>query len=420
MIPYVIDGSTCNAHVYSSLADLEPGAHTQIMNTISLAQAVHMAVMPDVHQGYSVPIGAVVALKGAASPGAVGYDQGCGMGAFPLGIKFQDLPDYENYMITLRPLWEALDRAIPSGFSMHEHPVFARSSEMSRLMDQFTSLAPEVQGEAQRAARQAGTLGSSNHYAELHRDENDNLWLTLHSGSRRIGHSLATVHIQKAMSLMHNQALPDPELAVFLAGTPEMEAYKRDLTWASSYAFAQRQLIADLAIGVIERFLDRKLTIGTPILCHHNYLAEEIHFGETLWITRKGAIRADKGRMGIIPGSMGTESFIVRGLGDPTSLMSAPHGAGRLMSRGEASRTFTVANLAEQMAGVVGYVGEEVLDEAPRAYKPIRDVIANASSLVEVVHTLGPKPLLTLKGRDPTRAQEKAAKKARREAVAKT
>jgi tRNA-splicing ligase RtcB len=217
----------------------------------------------------------------------------------------------------------------------------------------------------------------------------------LHSGSRNIGKELAEFHMEKARALFHNQALPDRDLAVFLADTPPFEAYRRDLFWAQEYAALNRAVMLERLKAVMKKFWPR-VTFDEPVSCHHNYVAEEHHFGEDLLVTRKGAIRAGKGELGIIPGSMGTKSFIVRGKGNPLSFESASHGAGRRMSRGQAKKSFTLADLERQTKGVECRKDQGVLDEAPKAYKNIDRVMEQQDDLVEIVHEL--KQVVCVKG----------------------
>ena len=226
-------------------------------------------------------------------------------------------------------------------------------------------------------------------------DEEDRVWLMLHSGSRNIGKSLAEIHISRARKLAHNAELADKDLAVFLAGTKEMNAYRHDLQWAQAYAFANREAMLHQLKGAM-RDLFPGVAFGDAILCHHNYVEEEVHFGENVLVTRKGAIRAGRGEWGIIPGSMGARSFIVEGLGNPESFMSASHGAGRKMSRGEAKRRFTLEDLARQTDGVECRKDQGVLDEIPGAYKDIEKVMADQADLVSIKHRL--KQVLCVKG----------------------
>jgi tRNA-splicing ligase RtcB len=374
-------------HLWTPIADVESAALTQLKNIASLPWCFsHVAVMPDVHLGKGATVGSVVAMKGAVSPAAVGVDIGCGMAAVQTNLTASRLPD------DLKRLRHSVEQAIPVGFEQHEQPAWRSLSERTRretqaLMNEFPTLTPEVRDLDGKAARQLGTLGGGNHFIELCLDAQDRVWLMLHSGSRNIGKTLAEVHIGRARKLAHNQALPDRDLAVFLARTPEMEAYRRDLFWAQRYARLNRDAMLELYVRALAgHFAD--LRCEPPIQCHHNYVAEETHQGEEVLVTRKGAIRAGRGELGIIPGSMGTRSYIVRGLGNADAFESASHGAGRRMSRGAAKRTFSVEDLRAQTAGVECRKDAGVLDEIPGAYKDIDQVMANQRDLVEVVEQL--------------------------------
>jgi tRNA-splicing ligase RtcB len=257
------------------------------------------------------------------------------------------------------------------------------------LLQEFKSLTPEVQGDFVRAHDQLGTLGGGNHFIEVCEDTDGLVWLMLHSGSRWIGKTLAEIHMSKAIDLGHNIGLPDRALSVFLSGTPEMAAYRRDLFWAQRYAMANRKVMMDLLMQACVRMWPSCVSTF-EVWCHHNYVAEELHYGEELIVTRKGAINADAGRYGIIPGAMGSKSYIVRGLGNPESLCSAPHGAGRKMSRGAAKRKFELEDLIRQTEGTYCRKDRDVIDEIPGAYKSIEKVIENSSELVEVVAELQP------------------------------
>jgi tRNA-splicing ligase RtcB len=262
-------------------------------------------------------------------------------------------------------------------------------------MSRFAELTPGVQDLVGRAARQLGTLGGGNHFIELCLDTEGGVWLMLHSGSRNIGKSLAEIHMAKAKKLEHNQALSDRDLSAFLAGTPEMAAYRHDLFWAQEYAALNRAIMLALYQQILVG-LWPGLSFGEAVFCHHNYVAEEVHFGDELLVTRKGAIRAGAGEMGIIPGSMGTKSYIVRGLGNPASFESASHGAGRRMSRNKAKARFSIADLEAQTAGVECRKDAGVLDEIPGAYKDIDQVMEQQKDLVEIVAEL--KQVLCVKG----------------------
>lgn len=302
----------------------------------------HVAVMPDVHLGKGATVGSVVALRGAVSPAAVGVDIGCGMAAVATSLRAEDLPD------DLRALRSAVEAAIPVGFGAHRQ--VDGVVERMGLWKRFADLTPAVSARLPKAMAQLGTLGGGNHFIELCLSDGGQVWLMLHSGSRNIGKELADHHIGVARSLPHDADLPHRDLAVFLTGNPEMAAYRHDLFWAQEYARANRERMLRLYMGVLERFFER-ISFEPVISCHHNYVSEETHYGADVLVTRKGAIAAGLGQLGIIPGSMGTSSYIVRGLGNEESFQSASHGAGRRMSRAAAKRTFTVADLKARRPG---------------------------------------------------------------------
>jgi tRNA-splicing ligase RtcB len=350
--------------------------------------------MADVHAGRGATVGSVIAMREAVSPAAVGVDIGCGMTALETSVTANDLPD------DLRAVRLAVERAIPVGRGLHERPVWSEAGQDlaergTALFGRFSELTPKVQRLAWRAESQLGSLGGGNHFIELCLSSTGAVWILLHSGSRHIGAALAEHHMEIASKLSHNQPLPDPDLAVFLAGTPAFEAYRRDLFWAQEYARLNRDVmlarLCDVVLGVWPR-----ARFGEPISCHHNYVAEERHFGEQLLVTRKGAIRAGHGELGIIPGSMGTKSFIVRGRGSKASFESASHGAGRRMSRSEARRRFSVSDLRAQTEGIECRKDRGVLDEAPKAYKSIDRVMEQQADLVEIVQEL--KQVVCVKG----------------------
>ncbi len=374
--------------LFCPLDEVEAQALAQIRNIASLPWVFHhVAVMPDVHYGMGATVGSVIAMKDAVSPAAVGVDIGCGMAAVRTSLEASDLPD------SLALLRARLEAAIPVGFTAHER--IPKQAEKSRIWKGFHDLTPKVQGLLGKARKQLGTLGGGNHFIEVCLDGEQRVWLMLHSGSRNIGKTLAEIHIGRAKKLAHNADLPDPDLAVFLAGTPEMEAYRRDLAWAQDYARENRRVMVELAEAVIAKTFPGT-RFEPPIQCHHNYVSEEVHFGEEVLITRKGAIRAREGELGIIPGSMGAKSYIVRGKGHPDAFESASHGAGRRMSRGEAKRRFGLADLEAQTAGVECRKDFAVIDEIPAAYKDIDRVMAHQSDLVEIVAEL--KQVLCVKG----------------------
>jgi tRNA-splicing ligase RtcB (3'-phosphate/5'-hydroxy nucleic acid ligase) len=391
-----INGDNVPIRVWAPLSEVDSQVITQLKNVASLPWVVHhVAVMPDVHAGRGATVGSVIAMRGAVAPAAVGVDIGCGMAAVETTLTAKDLPD------DLRRLRTAIEQAIPVGKACHDDPAWeAAASGPLRaaggaLMARYQQLEGRVHGLGRRVACQIGTLGGGNHFIEVCLDTRDTVWLMLHSGSRGVGAALAEHHIGLAQRLQHNQALVDRDLAVFLAGTPTFEAYRRDLYWAQDYARFNREVMLHLLQAVVRRFWPR-VGYQEAISCHHNYVAEEHHLGEEVLVTRKGAIRAGAGELGIIPGSMGARSFIVRGLGNPASFASASHGAGRRMSRTEARRRFTVADLRQQTEGVECRKDHGVIDEAPKAYKNIDRVMAQQQDLVEVVAEL--KQVVCVKG----------------------
>jgi tRNA-splicing ligase RtcB (3'-phosphate/5'-hydroxy nucleic acid ligase) len=383
-----IKGQNVDIRLWTRPHEVEEVALDQLRNISALPWVFHhVAAMPDVHFGKGATVGSVIAMKGAVSPAAVGVDIGCGMGAVATNLTASDLPD------SLRQVRFDLEAAVPTGFASHDHPVASAIGD--ELWSEFSSLTKEVQKLVNKARCQLGTLGGGNHFFELCLDTEQKVWIMLHSGSRNIGKELAEIHMAKAQKLTHNRALPDRDLAVFLSGTAEMAAYRRDLFWAQRYARANRELMLELALAALKKHFPA-LTTGQAIFCHHNYVAEEVHYGEEVLVTRKGAIRAGRGELGIIPGSMGTRSYIVSGLGNAESFESASHGAGRKMSRGEAKRRFSVNDLLKQTEGVECRKDGGVLDEIPGAYKSIERVMADQSDLVEIVTEL--KQVLCIKG----------------------
>lgn len=354
---------------------------------------------PDVHFGKGATVGSVIAMRGAVAPSAVGVDIGCGMAAVRTSLTVDDLPD------DLAPLRHAIEAAIPVGWSSHDGAAdLRRDPELQRRVRAhlrgFADLrAPRVADREAKAVAQCGTLGGGNHFVEVTHDTEGAVWLMLHSGSRNIGKELAERHIDAAKALEHNRALPDRDLAVFLDGTPEMKDYLHDLHWAQEYALLNRESMLHLLEEVV-RTAFPQVAFGERVTCHHNYVAHERYDDVDLIVTRKGAIRAACGELGLIPGSMGTGSFVVRGLGNEAGLCSASHGAGRRMSRTKARKTFTLDDLAAQTAGVECRKDGGVLDETPLAYKDLDAVVRaqteGPSPLVEVVTRL--TTLLCVKG----------------------
>jgi tRNA-splicing ligase RtcB len=342
----------------------------------------HVALMPDAHVGMGATVGSVIPTKNAVMPAAVGVDIGCGMVATELDVTEDQLPD------TLEPLLRRIEQVIPAGVGQgHDH--VARNAE--RWLAENRPASDLGADRSLKAAKQFGTLGSGNHFFELCVDERTRVWVVLHSGSRGIGNQLAQAHIAKARRLAKDLELrlEDPDLAYFVEGTPEFQAYIGDMLWAQDYARANRAQMMDNAMREVFAFLGFGRETQR-INCHHNFTQREVHNGVEVWITRKGAIKAATGDLGVIPGSMGTRSYIVRGKGNQASWTSCSHGAGRRHSRTQAKKLFTTADLADQMEGKVWLAAraEALVDEIPAAYKDIDQVMADQSDLVEVVHTL--------------------------------
>jgi tRNA-splicing ligase RtcB (3'-phosphate/5'-hydroxy nucleic acid ligase) len=352
----------------------------------------HVALMPDVHLGKGALVGSVIATKEAVIPAAVGVDIGCGMAAIKMPYKSDRLEG------KLKKIRQDIEAAIPVGFS--ENKNIERDVDNWQGWRDFKDLHKGIQKLEGKAMRQLGSLGGGNHFLEVCLDTENNVWLMLHSGSRGIGNQLAQCHIctAKELAKMAANKLPDPDLAYFISGTPEFQAYWHDLQWAQNYARVNR----DIMMARFKRIVETHLAGGKPtkpllsVNCHHNYAEKEIHYGEDVYVTRKGAVRARTEDYGIIPGSMGAKSYIVKGKGNLESFCSCSHGAGRLMSRNKAKNQFTLDDLIEQTKGIECRKDEAVIDEIPGAYKPIEQVMENQADLVEVVATL--KQVVCVKG----------------------
>lgn len=371
--------------------DVEPEAVQQLKNTAALPFVFkHVAVMPDVHFGKGATVGSVVATRGAVCPAAVGVDIGCGMAA----LKLKDVTS--QHLGNLADLRHQIERSVPVGFNQNKS--FGVDVERWDGWQKWLFLHPKCQGLGDKAKNQMGSLGGGNHFIEVCLDTADGVWIVLHSGSRHIGKSLADAHISTAKDVMRSMFidLPDPDLAYFAQNTQEFKDYMHDLHWAQEYAAMNRQIMLNRIYVDMERHIKFFPEIEMKVNCHHNFAVMENHYGSNVLVTRKGAVRANIGDYGIIPGSMGTKSYIVKGLGNPESFNSCSHGAGRRMSRTKARATFTKADLQKQTMGVECRKDEQVIDEIPGAYKPIEDVMANQSDLVEVVAEL--KQVLCVKG----------------------
>ncbi|MEO5677202.1 MAG: RtcB family protein [Usitatibacter sp.] len=375
--------------------DLEASARRQLENVSRLPIVHgHVAAMPDVHAGIGATVGSVIPTKGAIIPAAVGVDIGCGLNAVQLSLKASDLP------ASLARVRGAIEAAVPVGFDLHagaKGPGGEREGAgrklargLARIVERNPKIGTMQKNFRETWIRQLGTLGGGNHFIEVCLDEEQNVWVMLHSGSRGIGNVVGRYFIERARREMEKSdtRLPDRDLAWFAEGTPAFDEYVEAVGWAQDYATENRREMMRAVLKAIEPHVPPFGIVGEAISCHHNYVARETHFGENLLVTRKGAIRAGAGELGIIPGSMGARSFIVRGKGNPESLCSCAHGAGRLMSRTEARRRFSAADVVRQTEGVECRKDAGVVDEIPGAYKPIDEVMANQADLVDVVHTL--------------------------------
>lgn len=374
----------------------------------------HVSAMPDVHFGIGATIGSVFATKDVILPTAVGVDIGCGMLAQPFNIRAVDLSQ-----TFLRELHELTKQHIPTGFGQHSGPQAWEQFEESHYTDAVTAIVRE------KGPYQLGSLGGGNHFIELCKDEDGMVWLMLHSGSRGVGNMIAQHHIGVARDLnMRLQIKSAPDLWVLPLDMDEGQNYLKDMLWAQDYAMENRQRMLWNFIDLFDRALKKKLRIdlqfdsNAAINIHHNYANREMAYGEEVWVHRKGATFAGAGVLGIIPGSMATGSYIVRGLGNPESFQSCSHGAGRVMSRGQAERSITLEAFAHKMKGIVAETSREYLDEAPQAYKDLDTVIYNQRDLVEPVRRLW--PIMNVKGasrvkKDRTRDKNDAVQQRKRE-----
>lgn len=354
----------------------------------------HLALMPDAHLGRGATVGSVIPTLGAIIPAAVGVDIGCGMIAVRTGFTRDDLTGRD-----LAALREQIERAVPLSAGAANRKVVATAEPR---VAELAALAEAAGFDPARYSKhwrlQLGTLGSGNHFIEVSSDETGAVWLFLHSGSRGVGNRIAGEHIRIARDYCarHWITLPDPDLAYLVEGTAEFDRYIAELRWAQTYALLNREEMMDRVVRQFSEWIGAPVEEVERINCHHNFTEQERHFGRDVWVSRKGAIQADAGRPGLIPGSMGTASYVVVGRGNAMSLDSSPHGAGREYSRAAARRTFTHDQLREAMTGIEYRDTDAFLDEIPAAYKPIDRVMADAADLVEVRHTL--RQLVNVKG----------------------
>ena len=376
-------------NVLSWASILEENTLEQAQRTASLPfLSGPLALMPDAHLGKGATIGTVIPTLGAIIPSAIGVDIGCGMAAVKTDLFSSGLPDNFDKLV------EWIGRVVPAGMgkrhNSHHHPYFEQ-----KLVDRSEYIMTD--GQLKTAAAQLGTLGGGNHFIEVSLDENDQVWVVLHSGSRGIGNQLAVDYIAQAKGLMKKYfiELADPELAYLVEGTDEFKKYITAMNWAQDYAQANREAMLDAVLTQLWAFvgLGELPHVGHEverINCHHNYTEKENHYGKNVWLTRKGAIRARTGDLGIIPGSMGTSSFIVEGLGNPASYDSCSHGAGRTMSRNAARKSLLTSDLERAMTGIAWNrdKANQLLDESPAAYKPIETVMEDQKDLATIKHTL--------------------------------
>ncbi|GAB6040287.1 RtcB family protein [Endothiovibrio diazotrophicus] len=393
-----LDGGAVPVKIYTD--EVEASALEQLRNIAKLPFIhSHVAAMPDVHMGIGATIGSVIPTRGAIIPAAVGVDIGCGMNALRLSLTADRLPD------NLTKVRGAIERAVPVGFEMHKHDPVKRSTitALDVGLAPIIERHPAVRRMQEKRGfvtwvRQLGSLGGGNHFIELCIDEADAVWVMLHSGSRGVGNQIGRYFIELAKRDMEGQlgSLPHRDLAYFREGNPHFDDYVAAVEWAQEYAMVNRREMMRLILEALASRLPPFEVTREAINCHHNYVAREHHFGADLYVTRKGAIRAGEGELGIIPGSMGARSYIVRGLGNAESFCSCSHGAGRRMSRTQAKKQFTARDLEAQTAGVECRKDKGVVDEIPGAYKDIDQVMADQADLVEVVHRL--KQVVCVKG----------------------
>lgn len=379
--------------------DVDEESLTQLRNMAQL-QFIHshIAVMPDVHLGKGATVGSVIPTKNAIIPAAVGVDIGCGMNALRLSLKGRQLPD------NLSALRNAIERKVPVGFEMHKlakakaSTIAPLDKRLQAITDKHPALKRMLRSFDSTWQKQLGTLGGGNHFIELCLDENDDVWVMLHSGSRGLGNVIGTYFIERAKKEAQSRFghVPDKDLSYFAEGSSNFDDYFEAVEWAQEYAFENRREMMRLILEAIRPLLPSFQMTKEAINCHHNYVRKEVHFGEEVFVTRKGAIRAGLDDFGIIPGSMGAKSFIVKGKGNPDSFCSCSHGAGRRMSRSKAKNLFNQQDLIQQTQGIECRKDKGVVDEIPSAYKDIDQVMANQTDLIEVVHTL--KQVMCIKG----------------------
>jgi len=393
----VIEEGRVPVKIYTD--DVEGQARQQLVNLSHLPIIHHhVAAMPDVHTGIGATVGSVIATHRAIIPAAVGVDLGCGMIAARTSLTGDDFDER-----SLRRVFDQISRDVPVGRDQHKEAraLTGATKPFARGLRKITEKHPDLQKRFPRTQNwicQMGTLGSGNHFIEVCVDESNQVWVMLHSGSRGIGNAIGTYFIQLARRDAERRELnlPDRDLSYFQEGAEHFDDYVEAVGWAQGYAAANRDAMMDLVIDALRRHMPEFEITREAVNCHHNYVEREHHYGKDVWVTRKGAIRARAGDLGIIPGSMGARSYIVRGRGSEESFQSCAHGAGRRMSRTQAQKSFTAKDLVAQTQGVVCRKDRGVIDEIPGAYKSIDEVMENQADLVEVLHTL--KQVICVKG----------------------
>lgn len=391
-----------NARLLNWASIMDPQTKEQALTTSTMPFIYpHLALMPDAHLGLGATVGSVIPTLGAIMPAAVGVDIGCGMIAVATQFTKADLEGKD-----LTELRQQIERSIPLSAGARNRKM--RDSAAARVEALEQAATPEQLARFDSLMKhwrfQLGSLGSGNHFIEVSVDESDRVWFFLHSGSRGIGNRIAQFHIAVAHTMMSRFwiSLPDKDLAYLVEGTPEFDDYIADLLWAQAYALANREEMMDRVVDQFQRWMsaatgeDVVVDEQMRINCHHNFTQRERHWGKEVWVSRKGAISAADGEWGLIPGSMGTASYVVTGLGNALSLNSSPHGAGRVFSRSKARKTFTQDDLRASMVGIEYRDTDAFIDEIPAAYKDIDQVMSDASDLVEIRHTL--RQLVNVKG----------------------
>ncbi|HEX4869981.1 MAG TPA: RtcB family protein [Moraxellaceae bacterium] len=400
-VQLVLNANEKNGHkpVKIFTSDIDASAIQQLKNIAALPFVhAHVAAMPDVHAGIGATVGSVIPTRGAIIPAAVGVDIGCGMNAVRLSLSAAQLPDNP------KALRHAIEQAVPVGMAQHRYEAVKASTlrELDRGIDALVARHPGLLKMLRQFrptwAKQLGTLGGGNHFIEVCLDESDAVWIMLHSGSRGVGNCIGRYFIDLAKKDMERSLghLPDKDLSYFVEGSRHFDDYVEAVSWAQDYALTNRREMMRLVLEALRPVLPPFGLTREAINCHHNYVARETHYGADVYLTRKGAISAREGELGIIPGSMGAKSYIVRGKGNAESFCSCSHGAGRRMSRTEAKRRFSTQDMVEQTAGIECRKDPGVIDEIPAAYKDIDAVMANQQDLVEVVHTL--RQIVCVKG----------------------